>query len=347
MSSPNASWSEQDENDLLDYLIDHKAQAGDGGSFKLSPTFTGASAVLDPKKAEGTGPKTAKSCQTKWDARVHKAINVIQDRSGWTWDGEKGANIQPDHAQAWEEFLKHNPRAKPFHNKGWIYLSKMDQLVPHIVHGAHVFSATQGTVGLGSQPTDPVVPTASSDTNPPDSSLSFNSPPPTFDSLGLDVNDHEDVSGAFTDSPATLSRPESSGRSAATASEEAQAIRKRERAQTVTPSVSASKKTKLSGPEAIQNLNQTFSKFGEDICAAISLDPLLRTPARRKEALKKLQQEVWLPTSDRLLLYNHFESDSKALNAYSALEDTADAEFRKAWIQARLEMLKDQARSLF
>ena len=62
MSSPNASWSDQDESDLLDYLIENKARAGDGGSFRLSPTFTGASAVLDPKKAEGTGPKTPKSC---------------------------------------------------------------------------------------------------------------------------------------------------------------------------------------------------------------------------------------------------------------------------------------------
>jgi hypothetical protein len=267
--------------------------------------------------------------------KIHKAINNIQDCSGWTWDNQLGANIQPDCTRAWEEFLKRVPCAKAFCNKGWIHLSKMDVLIPHVVHGTHVFSASQGTVGLGSQPLDSGPSDAPIDVPSPPSS-----PPFTFESQG-------DAPNVTPNSLSATSQPDGSTRSAATSSEEVQAFRKRKCAQTVTLNTSSSKKAKLTGPEAIQSLNQTFSKFGEDICAAISLDPLLCTPARRKEAFKRLQQESWLDISDRLLLYNHFESDSKAVDAYSALDDSLGPEFRMKWIEARLEMLKSHARTLF
>ncbi|RXW11640.1 hypothetical protein EST38_g14215 [Candolleomyces aberdarensis] len=328
----NAHWSTQDEEDLIDYLLQHQAQAGDGGSFKMSPTFLGVAAVLNPKRKKGTGEKTGAVCSSKWNSfkRTHKAINAIRNRSGWTWDNDKGANIGEDRARDWNEFIKKVPYAKPFRNKGWKHLRKVDQLMPATLHGTHVFSASQGTVGLDPQPSDPD-PTAKSTLPDPPSSFLVAS---------------RSVSPLLEDQPAPISHDDSeaSARAPATTAVEVQTIRKRERAETVTPAAST-KKSKLTGPEAIQSLNQTFGKFGENICAALAMDPQLRTPSRRKQALKKVQLEKWLPASDRLLLYKHLESNINAVDAYASIDDEADSEFRQLWITERLKDLKSKESS--
>ena len=59
-----ASWSTADETELLLFLIEHIAEAGDGSNFKTS-TFKAASLVLDKTRTKG-GPKTAKVCKNKW-----------------------------------------------------------------------------------------------------------------------------------------------------------------------------------------------------------------------------------------------------------------------------------------
>ena len=59
-----ALWSTEDETELLLFLIEHLAEAGDGSNFKTS-TFKAASLVLDKMRTKG-GLKMAKVCKNKW-----------------------------------------------------------------------------------------------------------------------------------------------------------------------------------------------------------------------------------------------------------------------------------------
>ena len=59
-----AIWTEEETGALLTYLIEHKAEAGDGANFKAS-TFSNAAKLLVPMKVKG-GEKTADVCKRKW-----------------------------------------------------------------------------------------------------------------------------------------------------------------------------------------------------------------------------------------------------------------------------------------
>ena len=61
----NADWSQEDEKILIAFLLDHKASAGDGGTFK-KPTWIAAAAHMAQSHTKG-GPKTWESCKGKWD----------------------------------------------------------------------------------------------------------------------------------------------------------------------------------------------------------------------------------------------------------------------------------------
>jgi hypothetical protein len=63
-SRSNAQWSEQDETILLQYLIDHKAEGGDGGNFK-QPVWQGLVGELAKIPHKGAD-KNVTSCQNKW-----------------------------------------------------------------------------------------------------------------------------------------------------------------------------------------------------------------------------------------------------------------------------------------
>ena len=74
-------------------------------------------------------------------------------------------------------------------------------------------------------------------------------------------------------------------------------------------------------------------------------DPSERTPKRHIKAVKLAQQETWLPITDQLILCNIFEKDIKAVDAYTALDDS-DVEFRELWIQGKVDEVK-ASRSAF
>jgi hypothetical protein len=63
---PHAFWTQDDEDQLIDFLLDHRAAAGDRGNFK-EVTFQALSALLTPLVTKG-GPKTVRACQNKWNA---------------------------------------------------------------------------------------------------------------------------------------------------------------------------------------------------------------------------------------------------------------------------------------
>ena len=63
------NWSDQDKIDLIRFLIKQKAETGDSATFKPS-IWTAAAQHIDQSRTKG-GPKTVKSCASKW-TRVHE-----------------------------------------------------------------------------------------------------------------------------------------------------------------------------------------------------------------------------------------------------------------------------------
>ena len=114
---PHAFWTPDDEDQLVNFLLDHRASAGDGGNFKEA-TFQALSPILAPLVMRG-GPKTVHACQNKWNAvrfffpivlghflniffiflklcQTFRVIQAIKNVSGWTWSDETGASITPE-----------------------------------------------------------------------------------------------------------------------------------------------------------------------------------------------------------------------------------------------------------
>ena len=61
-----ASWTTQDEVDLLNFLAEHASAASDGGNFK-SATFQAATAILNQNPVKGS-VKTSKESANKYGA---------------------------------------------------------------------------------------------------------------------------------------------------------------------------------------------------------------------------------------------------------------------------------------
>jgi len=63
-SKPRCDWSEKDEIELINFLIEHKAEAGDSATFK-PVIWNAASQLLEKSRVKG-GSKTSKACSDKW-----------------------------------------------------------------------------------------------------------------------------------------------------------------------------------------------------------------------------------------------------------------------------------------
>jgi hypothetical protein len=61
---PSAVWTPAEEIVLLDFLVDNKAEAGNGGNFRKT-TFQRASESISHLCQRGA-VKNVKSCQNKW-----------------------------------------------------------------------------------------------------------------------------------------------------------------------------------------------------------------------------------------------------------------------------------------
>jgi hypothetical protein len=64
-NAAKAHWDLTDEIALIDYIADHKSEAGDGMKFKQA--FWNSTAVLMKVHSATGGPKTAAGCSAKWD----------------------------------------------------------------------------------------------------------------------------------------------------------------------------------------------------------------------------------------------------------------------------------------
>ena len=63
-ANKRCDWSQQDEADLIDFLIEHKGEMAETASFKQL-TWTAAAQHLEKSCTKGS-PKTSKACSEKW-----------------------------------------------------------------------------------------------------------------------------------------------------------------------------------------------------------------------------------------------------------------------------------------
>jgi hypothetical protein len=66
MNLEQAHWNNAEVNALVNYLYEHRLEAGDGGSFK-DVTFNNTLTSIAPLLSQGP-VKTGKMCKTKWSA---------------------------------------------------------------------------------------------------------------------------------------------------------------------------------------------------------------------------------------------------------------------------------------
>ncbi|KAF8953420.1 hypothetical protein BDZ97DRAFT_1679534 [Flammula alnicola] len=150
--APSAYWTANEELAFVDFLVAHKAEAGDGSNFKAA-TFQKAAKHLAPMLERGA-PKNAKSCGNKYCAfrKLYRVVRAIQSVSGWTWDDETGTTIDIHTASSWDDYVRVHPEAKPFRNKGWPHFRKMETLMPATVAGVNVYHAASAPPPTASQP---------------------------------------------------------------------------------------------------------------------------------------------------------------------------------------------------
>ncbi|KAF8811320.1 hypothetical protein BYT27DRAFT_7090095, partial [Phlegmacium glaucopus] len=137
-----ASWNEKEVEALVNYLWEHRAESGDGGTFK-DMTFNAIPGCIADLLTSGPA-KTAKQCKTKYNllkATFRMIITYKDTTSGTHWDGQKGANIEGDAAvSAWNNYINASKLISPFRNKGWPYFENFQDIIPNAsARGANAF----------------------------------------------------------------------------------------------------------------------------------------------------------------------------------------------------------------
>ncbi|KAH6902272.1 hypothetical protein BKA70DRAFT_1435428 [Coprinopsis sp. MPI-PUGE-AT-0042] len=150
MPLQSAIWVAREEAALLDFLVAHVAEAGDGGNFKKA-TFERALNTVSSYHERGP-VKTVRMLQNKYTAlkKIFRVVEALQRVSGWTWSDTDGCGITPESADSWDAYVKHHPEAKPFRNCGWCHTQRFEFLIPpSVARGANVIypSQPQGTHG--------------------------------------------------------------------------------------------------------------------------------------------------------------------------------------------------------
>ncbi|KAI6026576.1 hypothetical protein PISMIDRAFT_72389, partial [Pisolithus microcarpus 441] len=127
----SASWTPNDIDFLIDQVITHQAEGGDGMNFKKSFWQSLAASDLLSNLEKG-GPKTSSSCKEKWShlKKTFEAINCLANSSGFAYLLELGANIGVENESVWTDYIKHHLAASPFRNKGWALYDKMKIVMP-------------------------------------------------------------------------------------------------------------------------------------------------------------------------------------------------------------------------
>ncbi|PPQ79922.1 hypothetical protein CVT25_002996 [Psilocybe cyanescens] len=301
--SPPATWTPAEETELIDFLVDCKTEAGNGGNFKKT-TFQQAVTHIAPLLQHGPA-KTVKGCQNKWAGfhKIYWVIRAIQAVSGWVWDNDTGASITLDSASSWDDYVKKHPGAKPFHNKGWCHLLKVALLMPSTATGANVYHPTAAVE-------DPPSPAATSE----HSSVPHSDEQPEF----LDHEDSDD------------DQPQSQASAPCKCA-----------CEPTTPTCIATKHPCVShGATVLQDMSALLTQVGIALAAALAppLNPIDPTPHRRSNAVAAALrvEKTWLSNNELVSFIDFLWVDQTAADIYLALDEP---NVRKEWVRIQLERL--------
>ncbi|KAL0570849.1 hypothetical protein V5O48_011104 [Marasmius crinis-equi] len=127
---PRTVWTSDDIEKLLQKLVKRHSRIGQGGNSKIA-VFNEVAAMLNLLKFGAH--KTGKGCKDKYGTpkRDWEEVIKINSKSGWpSWDQHLGANITTERENNWNEYVKSNPRAAQFRNKGYEHQEHFDVLMP-------------------------------------------------------------------------------------------------------------------------------------------------------------------------------------------------------------------------
>ncbi|KAJ3727453.1 hypothetical protein C8R42DRAFT_553144, partial [Lentinula raphanica] len=126
-----AVWTNTDTLGLLQFLVDNKAWAGNGGSYPM--TVYNEAAIECNKILSHGAKKTGASCKNKFSSslrptfKVCLAIDACSGLGGF--DTETGAHVTPESESVWADLVKKNPAVAPFKHKGWLFWDKMKEIL--------------------------------------------------------------------------------------------------------------------------------------------------------------------------------------------------------------------------
>ncbi|CAK5265013.1 unnamed protein product [Mycena citricolor] len=334
-----ASWTDDDVEFMVDYLIEHASEGSEG---LFSSNFWRAFAVELNKRITEGGDKTGPGCSQKYsDLRaLWFLVDKIKKTSGYSWNDETGVTVVPAMVSTWDDWVKIKTKAKRFRRKGWPYHEKMSALMPSKAKGTYAFHAGNGST---SQSTVRTQETSQATTKTQDEPESQNAtedsqahmppahdrePSPAWDEDKMDrsfsgTNNAEDGTTSVNDSPVPKSA----------------LSRKRVPAQ-ATPAASRKRLRPSSSAQAAERLNNLVS-------AAADMNGLMRTymqgitptgplsPERRRNTNWHVQGITWLDGPQKLSLISIFR-DVRLVDEYFDLEDEG---LRIEWIMAELGKL--------
>ncbi|EEB88797.1 hypothetical protein MPER_13186 [Moniliophthora perniciosa FA553] len=369
-----AIWSHADEKNLPPRLVERVSRISKGGNFRLV-VLNEVAETLNPP-ASG-GDKMGKGCKDKYGTikRDWEEVIKINHKSGWPpWDRLLGANITPERENNWNEYVKANPRAAPFRNKGYKYQEYFDVLMPldttlpkqlnvcrigrkkagiqgsdeedveekSVSDGAQEGVGDEGEVEekVGGQEKShlPLTRRASAEW---DFSLM---------SQQLGAEDESNPAGAIDTSNATTTADSASTGRKRGASEtplpKEKTLEKRVKSQTpVTPvprheRPSASSDLRAKAATALEQIGSGVTEFNQRAFALFGSAGKQQndTPGRLAGAIKAMDNEkVWLPLDLRLQLQDLLEKDKAAVVTYCNM-DPDDKLFRRRWILRKLNV---------
>ncbi|KAF8147416.1 hypothetical protein K438DRAFT_1922092 [Mycena galopus ATCC 62051] len=356
-----------DANKMMNEFIDRRAECGDGAHFKIATCNTVAATLNPPAKG---APKTGKSVKNKYDKFKLQWDEVIKinNNSGWPpFDKVLGANITPERASVWDDWVLKNPKAKPFRNTGFDFYDQFDIIVPlvsAIPRGRHVYRASQPSlsdfgvaggpdgeqdspVSDGEQDQPPAQWIPGSGRESPEWDLSLFDSNADFSQLSILEADFalEQLNRKFAPAPPSegdnpsepdhipsgTTNPHPSTPSQSILSASSSTGRKRGAFETPLPTGRATeKKPKSRAPPTHTPSKPVSGKFGK-----MQDD----TPHRLSNAVHLARREhVWLPRELLMSFTDLLETDRNVVVTYLTMENEPDVIYRRMWILRKLKV---------
>ncbi|KAH9017190.1 hypothetical protein EDB85DRAFT_2155395 [Lactarius pseudohatsudake] len=123
-------WREVDDITLVHTLADQKSSGGWGDNNPKKSAWTACeSALIGSEKCSGGVKKSASAIKNRWQKlkQEYETVKELRNVSGFGWDPVKHCVIA-EHT-VWQEYIKKNPKAKPFCNKGFPLFDEIGDLI--------------------------------------------------------------------------------------------------------------------------------------------------------------------------------------------------------------------------